>query len=466
MCRSPPSPPFTNTNNKPSLVKNLTTNNNNNNKNMETPLLHTTPQPAKANKRKRLNAVLDKLAGNMGMENMESMASTMDKMVTSNNEETRPATHLEISLSMAEERSTSEESEEERPHSSSSAVSSPKNEDASFSPSSNPFLSSLINPTTTTTTPPGLDYLKSQLLSKMYLQQYMTNNLTSPVLPLTTRIQEAPEGRRNPKESKKEGKKLEVRRESKEGRRDHLRDTTECVGPLDLSRTSGPPSGKQPSPPPPPANEDVAQKQGAPQQFPFPPFPSLLLPSSSSPSSNSKEEEAASPPPPSPPSKTTTNSNSKGVVEASASPPGSTYGCPVCGQKFSLHDRLAKHMASRHKAHKVDSQSKAYFCEVCRRSFARSDMLTRHVRLHTGLKPYTCRVCNQVFSRSDHLSTHQRTHTGEKPYKCPSCPYSACRRDMITRHMRTHSRYSMGDAAALVEAAQREAALKLEPMEV
>ena len=36
----------------------------------------------------------------------------------------------------------------------------------------------------------------------------------------------------------------------------------------------------------------------------------------------------------------------------------------------------------------------------------------------------------------------------------------------ITRHMRTHSRYSMGDAAALVEAAQREAALKLEPMEV
>lgn len=38
---------------------------------------------------------------------------------------------------------------------------------------------------------------------------------------------------------------------------------------------------------------------------------------------------------------------------------------------------------------------------------------------------------------------------------------------MVTpRHMRTHSRYSMGDTAALVEAAQREAALKLEPMEV
>ncbi|KAL5289755.1 hypothetical protein ACFFRR_009650 [Megaselia abdita] len=125
-------------------------------------------------------------------------------------------------------------------------------------------------------------------------------------------------------------------------------------------------------------------------------------------------------------------------------PPGSdvAYVCPVCGQMFSLHDRLAKHMASRHKSRNTSSDiAKAYVCDVCKRSFARSDMLTRHMRLHTGVKPYTCKVCGQVFSRSDHLSTHQRTHTGEKPYKCPQCPYAACRRDMITRHMRTHTRY-------------------------
>lgn len=126
-------------------------------------------------------------------------------------------------------------------------------------------------------------------------------------------------------------------------------------------------------------------------------------------------------------------------------PPGSdvAYVCPVCGQMFSLHDRLAKHMASRHKSRQNpgETTAKAYLCDVCKRSFARSDMLTRHMRLHTGVKPYTCRVCGQVFSRSDHLSTHQRTHTGEKPYKCPQCPYAACRRDMITRHMRTHARY-------------------------
>merc|ERR1719323_159878 len=116
--------------------------------------------------------------------------------------------------------------------------------------------------------------------------------------------------------------------------------------------------------------------------------------------------------------------------------------CPLCNQGFSLHDRLAKHMASRHKSRSTDSSSsRAFICEVCKRTFARSDMLTRHMRLHTGYKPYSCQTCGQVFSRSDHLSTHQRTHTGEKPYKCPCCPYSACRRDMITRHLRTHNRY-------------------------
>ncbi|CAG0900067.1 unnamed protein product [Darwinula stevensoni] len=117
------------------------------------------------------------------------------------------------------------------------------------------------------------------------------------------------------------------------------------------------------------------------------------------------------------------------------------YVCPICGQMFSLHDRLAKHMASRHKSRPTEPGVKAYMCDVCKRSFTRSDMLTRHMRLHTGVKPYTCHSCGQVFSRSDHLSTHQRTHTGEKPYRCPQCPYAACRRDMITRHMRTHARY-------------------------
>ncbi|KAK6725667.1 hypothetical protein RB195_004157 [Necator americanus] len=119
--------------------------------------------------------------------------------------------------------------------------------------------------------------------------------------------------------------------------------------------------------------------------------------------------------------------------------------CATCGQAFALHDRLAKHIASRHRDRSASALAeadgaKSHKCNICNKSFGRSDMLTRHMRLHTGLKPYSCQLCGQVFSRSDHLSTHQRTHTGEKPYQCPLCQYAASRRDMITRHLRTHVR--------------------------
>ena len=138
-------------------------------------------------------------------------------------------------------------------------------------------------------------------------------------------------------------------------------------------------------------------------------------------------------------------------------PNTSGFGCELCGQVLESHERLVKHLSTRHKL-PVPAQArpstnetggavvKGYQCDVCQRPFARSDMLTRHMRLHTGLKPYTCRICGQVFSRSDHLSTHQRTHTGEKPYRCPQCSYAACRRDMITRHLRTHTRSEDLDA--------------------
>ena len=128
---------------------------------------------------------------------------------------------------------------------------------------------------------------------------------------------------------------------------------------------------------------------------------------------------------------------------ASQSVQEQSFVCEHCGQAFAMHDRLAKHIASRHRDRSAsvnDENSKTHKCTMCSKSFGRSDMLTRHMRLHTGVKPYSCLICGQVFSRSDHLSTHQRTHTGEKPYRCPQCCYSASRRDMITRHMRTHLR--------------------------
>lgn len=65
-----------------------------------------------------------------------------------------------------------------------------------------------------------------------------------------------------------------------------------------------------------------------------------------------------------------------------------SYICQHCGQSFSLYDRLAKHIASRHRdrSSSVESPLKTHKCTVCHKAFGRSDMLTRHMRLHTGIK--------------------------------------------------------------------------------
>jgi len=290
------------------------------------------------------------------------------------------------------------------------------------------------------------------LLSKMYLQQYMTNNLPKPFsLPQegttnenTTSSMIIPQ--RNGGNNAQKYKVYEKEKSSP---------VIALDGPLDLSTpTREPPSSRIPvsnilsDAKTPTVREHLFTTQNYPHLNELNP----LVTSVSTPSSNISSPQISTLS-----VKSLPTLSKMGVVEktkeTSRAEPGS-YGCPICGQMFSLHDRLAKHMASRHKSRaQSDSQtttSKAYFCDVCKRSFARSDMLTRHMRLHTGMKPYNCRVCGQVFSRSDHLSTHQRTHTGEKPYKCPSCPYSACRRDMITRHMRTHSRYELQDPVIIV----------------
>jgi len=264
----------------------------------------------------------------------------------------------------------------------------------------NPFFSSFLSATpsesvssTLQSTTSYQQHIKSQLLRSMYLQQYLTNNINNQISKDTSPVQ-TPESCRSLSES-----------------------------PLDLSTRQQEPVSKKPLP------HSLPQSMYS-TQFPFPPFPTMFQ---QSPSIKPLLD----------------NKRSSFKIKQEATPVVETpcilkkdlpFVCTICGQMFSVQDRLAKHMASRHKDKTSECASKAYFCDVCQRSFARSDMLTRHMRLHTGIKPYTCRVCGQVFSRSDHLATHQRTHTGEKPYKCPSCPYSACRRDMITRHLRTHSR--------------------------
>ena len=232
---------------------------------------------------------------------------------------------------------------------------------------SNIFFSSLLSPGPSLPAPPtSPESYQQYVLKSLYLQQYMSNNLSKGgFLPDKARG-EVPASTNGTKKSEKK----------KEGGGE---------GPLDLSTRQ---PGDLPSLLRPPT-------------FPFSSLQQMLI-------SSQKSQET--PGPAAGPVESPSQPASESLEAGAGTEP--SYVCPICGQMFSLHDRLAKHMASRHKSKAGAEGSKAYFCDVCRRSFARSDMLTRHMRLHTGIKPYTCRVCGQVFSRWAAISHHlPRNHS-------------------------------------------------------
>ena len=119
-----------------------------------------------------------------------------------------------------------------------------------------------------------------------------------------------------------------------------------------------------------PAQDNTSKDRLYPPNFPFASLQQMLLQSnmtSSTPSSNpakaqvarvDKSPKSSVPPAPKAPASCSPTSPCSPSSSAASDGKDLSYVCPICGQMFGLHDRLAKHMASRHKSKAVESSSK------------------------------------------------------------------------------------------------------------
>ena len=215
--------------------------------------------------------------------------------------------------------------------------------------------------------------LKSHLLSKMYLQQYCGG----------LALNKQPDIPESPKKgimlwsSFKLIVKVKLLDKSKKnsdtkGQNNSRKETGSLLdSPLDLSTRHLEST---------PTQDNASQDRLYPPNFPFASLQQMLLQSnmtSSPPSSNPSKAQvtrvdsspASSAPPvtkaPAPCSPTSPCSPSS---SAASDGKDLSYVCPICGQMFGLHDRLAKHMASRHKSKAVESSSKVKFITIIKDS--------------------------------------------------------------------------------------------------
>ena len=136
-----------------------------------------------------------------------------------------------------------------------------------------------------------------------------------------------------------------------------------------------------------------------------------------------------------------------------------TFGCDLCGKKFSRIDLLNVH-------HKVHLGIRPYQCTVCEKQFSVSSSLKRHMEIHSkdrkifhcsscgkdfknhkGYKThrpcsridYRCETCDRSYSRPDLLRQHRKSHLEIKPFSCQMCDKTFISNSQLQRHFKIHS---------------------------
>ena len=81
-----------------------------------------------------------------------------------------------------------------------------------------------------------------------------------------------------------------------------------------------------------------------------------------------------------------------------------TFICPYCGNSFLSAANFKRHLLTH-----------SYTCHRCGESFSRHDQLMKHIYFHTVGWCHTCRICGKGFKRLDSMKTHVLVHTKGNP---------------------------------------------------
>lgn len=108
-----------------------------------------------------------------------------------------------------------------------------------------------------------------------------------------------------------------------------------------------------------------------------------------------------------------------------------SFKCDTCGEEFTVHAELNKHIKTHGK--------NRYQCLVCNRWFAKKYLLNAHHKTHSGIKAHECSMCQKRYTNQGNLDRHIRVfHRKERQHTCTTCQKTFSQLSILRLHQSVH----------------------------